>query len=205
MANGNVIELDSMQRDFLTELGNIGGGCAVTSLSVLLNSSLTMAVPKVRVLEFSDLTEIFGGADSIVVAVLSPIVGDLNGMMMFVLEREKAKRLADALVKDGRAYDEFTDMDLSAIKEIGNIIISTYLGSLESLTRFKIRTAPPEIGIDMAGAILSVPAIEFGNDGDRALVIEADFVDEELDIDGHIILLSEVHSYDKMYKALGVE
>ncbi len=204
MGNQGVIGLSKMKYDFLRELGSIGGGCATTSLSVLLNSQLTMDVPEVKVLSFLELTEMLGGAENLVVAVVSPIVGDLNGIMMFVLEADKARHLTNVIVEEDVSEVDFSDMDLSAIKEIGNIIISTYLASLEALTKFKIRTSPPEMSIDMAGAILSIPAIEFGEDGDQALIIESSFKEDKHDINGNIILISEVNSYDKMYKALGV-
>ncbi len=196
------IEFDEMRVDFIRELGNIGGASATTSLSILLNAQVKMSIPDVNILEFNELTEILGGTENLVVAVMSPIVGELNGIIMLVLEEEKAKNLADLLVEEKQL--DFSELDLSALNEIGNILISTYLSALESLTNFKVRTVPPQLCIDMAGAILSVPAIEFGKDGDRALVIKSGFSNIEENISGYMILISDVHSYDKMYDSLGV-
>lgn len=200
----NSIELDSIRIDFLREICNIGGGNAATSLSVLLNSELKIDIPKVKILEFNELTEMLGGAENLVAAVLSPVVGDLKGMMMFVLEEKHAKHLAHKLVSGENDSMTFSDIDLSAIKEIGNILISTYLGSLESLSTLQVRISQPELCVDMAGAILSIPAIEFGDDGDKALVLQTAFYDNADNINGYIMLISELHSYDRMYEALGI-
>ena len=56
----------------------------------------------------------------------------------------------------------------------------------------------------MAGAILSVPAIEFGKMGDKALLIESRFKDLDVDISGYFILIPTIESYKKMLHSLGM-
>ena len=94
-------------------------------------------------------------------------------------------------------------MDLSALKEIGNIIASSYLTALSTLTNMKIQPSVPYIAVDMAAAILSVPAIQFGQFGDNALFIETEFGDEK-EMQGYFILMPEQDSYEKILKALGI-
>ena len=57
--------------------------------------------------------------------------------------------------------------------------------------------------IDMAGAILSVPAIEFGIMGDEMLLIQSQIYDE-IAIDGFFIMVPDVDSYVKILSALGI-
>ena len=61
----------------------------------------------------------------------------------------------------------------------------------------------PDLCIDMAGAILSVPAIEFGEIGDRILMIQTEFTDE-MTLNGYFILVPDLESYDKILTALGM-
>ena len=89
------------------------------------------------------------------------------------------------------------------MKEIGNIMTGSYLNSMSDLTRLKIYPSVPDITIDMAGAILSVPAIEFGVLGDRILMIQTRFFDE-IEIDGYFILVRDIDSYHKILEALGM-
>ena len=56
----------------------------------------------------------------------------------------------------------------------------------------------------MAGAILSVPAIEFGKVGDRALLIQTDFGGELERVFGYFILIPELDSYAEILKSLGI-
>jgi len=57
--------------------------------------------------------------------------------------------------------------------------------------------------IDMAGAILSIPAIQFGTIGDHILLIQTQFIDEEC-IEGYFILLPDLDSYGKILGSLGI-
>lgn len=186
----------------LTELGNIGAGNAATSLSVLLNSQMTMSPPQVALYDFNSLEGILGGPDATVVGVLSTVTGDMNAMLLFVVGTEDAEHLVKALLNYDMEWH--SDMGLSAVKEIANIIIGSYVSSLETLSGMKIRSSQPEICIDMAASILSVPCIEFGKVSDKALLINSQFKTGDKEINGYIMLVSEVHSFDTLLNKLGI-
>lgn len=201
----NFDNMDSMQLDLLREIGNIGAGNATTALSQLINKKIDMGIPVVNVLEFKELAEVVGGEENPIVGILLGVEGEVNGMMMFVLEQTGAHNLVNMLMgRDLNSFHEFEEMDLSALKEIGNIITGAYLSSLSSLTNLKIIATVPYMAIDMAGAILSVPAIEFGKIGDRALLIQTDFGGEQEKVFGYFILIPDMPSYGTILKSLGM-
>ena len=205
MSSINLNHMDQMHFDVLKEIGNIGAGNASTALSMLINGKVDMKVPKVELLEFKELTEVVGGAENVVVGILLTLEGDVDGMMMFMLRKDSAHHLVNLLLgKQLDNFSEFTEMDLSALSEIGNIIAGAYLSSLSTLTNLKIVSSVPYMSIDMAGAILSVPAIEFGKVGDKALLIKTEFMDDSLYVDGYFILIPSIESYDKILSSLGV-
>ena len=124
--------------------------------------------------------------------------------MMFLLKMGSAQYLVNKLMmRDADYKAEFDEMDLSALKEIGNIIAASYLSALSGMTRLTITPSIPYIAVDMAASILSVPAIQFGQFGDNALLIETEFGDDVM-IDGYFILMPEQDSYDKILTALGL-
>ncbi len=198
-------DMDGMHLDVLKEIGNIGAGNATTALSQMINKKIDMGVPKVNVLEFKDISDMLGGAENPIVGILFGVEGEVNGMMMFVLEQKSAHNLVNMLMgRELEAFEEFTEMDLSALSEIGNIIAGAYLSSLSTLTNLKIIATVPYMAIDMAGAILSVPAIEFGKVGDRALLIQTDFGGEVERVFGYFILIPELSSYETILKSIGM-
>lgn len=202
----NFDNMDSMHMDILRELGNIGAGNATTALSQLINRRIDMGIPEVNVLEFKELAEVLGGAENPIAGILLGIEGDVSGMMMFVLEQSAAHNLVNILMgKSLDRFEDFTEMDLSALKEIGNIITGAYLNSLSSLTNLKIIATVPYMAIDMAGAILSVPAIEFGKVGDKALLIQTNFGGGTEEVFGYFILIPDMPSYGSILRSLGVD
>ena len=204
MSKVNLNEIDNKYYDVLREIGNIGAGNATTALAQLLNMKLDMRVPKVELLEFNRLAENICGEESIVVGIYLFLEGDINGSMMFMLEESSAHVLVNHLMgRDVNDNGPFNEMDFSALQEIGNIITGAYLSSLSGLTGLYINASVPYLTVDMAAAILSVPAIEFGKLGDRALLIETEFGDD-IAINGYFILIPDMQSYDVILTSLGL-
>ena len=201
----NFDELNNDQMDVLKEIGNIGAGNAVTALAKMINKKVDMAVPKARILGFDKVSQILGGEEILVVGILLNITGDLTGNIMFILDINAARQLVNILLDDNALTSlEFDDFELSALKEIGNILTASYLNALAGLTNLKILPSVPQLAIDMAGAILSVPAIEFGKIGDSVLYIETEFSEGVTKVFGDFLLIPDVDSYEILLKALGV-
>ena len=95
-------------------------------------------------------------------------------------------------------------MDKSALNEIGNIMAGAYARALSSMTGLKITLSTPSICVDMAGAILSVPAIEFASIGDKVLFIEDSFGIGNDMVNSNMILVPELDSLNLLFKKLGV-
>lgn len=205
MSKLNLDEINSMYFDVLKELGNIGAGHATTALSQMLDMRIDMRVPSVKLLDFKSLPSVISEEDEPIVGIFLLVESDIAGNMMFVLRLSSAHYLVNRLLGRPDDYDEpFDEMDVSALKELGNIITGSYLNALSELTGMRIAASVPYISIDMAGAIMSVPAIEFGKYGDKALLIESEFGDEVM-IEGYFILLPELDSYEKILRSLGIQ
>lgn len=205
MAKLELDAMDDVQYDVLKEIGNIGAGNATTALATMLRVKVDMKVPKVALLDFQELPEILGGAENIIVGILLTLSGNVDGMMMFVLERSAGHSMVNLLMGSNSAPDaDFSEMEASALQEIGNIITGAYLSSLSNLIHLSIDSSIPYIATDMAGAILSVPAIEFGKIGDKALLIQTEFGDKETPVNGFFILIPTLDSYNTILTALGL-
>jgi chemotaxis protein CheC len=198
MSKVSLEKLNDVQFDVLKEIGNIGAGNATTALSTMLNVKMDMSVPNVALIQFKDISTIIGSEDQTVVGILLELGGDIDGMMMFIFDTKSAHHLVNSLMLQDDSKDndsaEFTEMEMSALNEIGNIA---------SLTNLNIIADVPQMTIDMVGALLSVPASEFGKYGDKLLLIQTQF--GELDfVKGYFLLIPELESYDKILRSLGV-
>lgn len=196
--------LDDSQYDVLKEIGNIGAGNATTALACMLNEKIDMSVPKVTLIPFNRMADVFGSEETILAGILLGLEGDVNGMMMFLLHEESAHHLVNAMLGNPiDKADAFSEIEMSALCEIGNIIAGSYLSAMSGLTGLKIVASIPYPAIDMAGALLSLPATEYGKIGDKVLLIQTQFGEHDF-VNGYFVMVPELESYEKILSSLGL-
>lgn len=206
MAIENFGQLNEMHIDVLREIGNIGAGNAATSLSQMLNREVDMATPVVRILDIRDADRALGGPETPVTAILVKLHGDIGGIMMFVIEQEFTQMLLETLL--GETWEEdrkLSEMEYSALSEIGNIMIGSYAASIASLSGLEIKISVPAVTIDMAGALLTVPAAEMGSVSDKIIFIEDDFLSASRTISANMMLVPDLASLNKLMNSLGIQ
>ena len=197
-------EVNEKYRDVLAEIGNIGAGNATTAVADMLGLRIDMSVPQVQFLPVEEIGTSIGAEDEVIVGIMLGVGSDIDGSMMFLMDMESAHHIVNRLMMRPDDYmEDFDEMDLSAVKEVGNIIAGSYLSALSGLTGLTITPTVPFVAVDMAAAILSVPAIQFGMFGDNALMIKTEFSDEP-QINGYFILMPEEESYEKILSSLGL-
>ncbi|MFO7154849.1 MAG: chemotaxis protein CheC, partial [Caldicoprobacter oshimai] len=127
--------LSSLHLDILKEIGTIGAGNAATSLSKMLDRRIDMNVPEVKIAEFKDVEDIMGGAETPVVGIYLEFSGDICGTVLLVLDVISAKHITALLLgnacSDGLKRD-FSEIEISALEELGNILTAAYLGAISS-------------------------------------------------------------------------
>ncbi len=202
-------KLNLDQLDVFKEISTIGAGNAATSLSKLLKKNITMGVPVLKVLEFSQVGKVLGSEDEIVAGVVTPLAGDVKGMILFILKLDDAFNVINTLTKQN--YQDLESLDeyaISAIKETGSILSGTYISALSSLTKLHIDCRYPSVSIDMAGAVLSLPAISFATVSENCLYIDSNFLtkqdDSNSNIKANIFLVPDANSFKNLLQALGV-
>ncbi|TDT68569.1 chemotaxis protein CheC [Hypnocyclicus thermotrophus] len=192
-------KLGERELDILKELGNIGAGNAATALSQILARKVDMNVPQVKVYNVTDVPELLGGAENIVVGVLLKMFGDLQGNIMFLLPEDSARKLLGMMV--GQEVEDVTDdMSRSAIMEVGNIIASSYLNSLSFFSELTLIPSTPAFAYDMAGALLSAVLFEVSELSDQVVLIETDFSGNGEAIKGHFFVLPNLESLNALLK-----
>ncbi|MDR1070236.1 MAG: chemotaxis protein CheC [Gracilibacteraceae bacterium] len=200
-------KFNDIQLDVLKEIGNIGSGNAASSLAQMIGKTIDMNVPKVDMMRYGDLAEALGGVENLIVGIMIDVTDDLRGTMMFLLQKEFTHEVFNALLgAETRDFSALSEMDLSVIQEIGNILSASYLNAIASLTDLRISISVPAICVDMVGAILSVPAIKYGDIGDEVLLIEGAFTgrEDKADIKTKLILILEEASLALLMGRLGV-
>ncbi|WBY64336.1 chemotaxis protein CheC [Thermocaproicibacter melissae] len=198
-------QLNDMHIDVLREIGNIGAGNAATSLANMLNRQIEMRTPVVRIMDIQDVDKAMGGPETPVVAILVELFGDIHGIMMFVAGQKFTKTMLGSLLgcEDADCM-HLTEMQSSALSEIGNIMIGSYVSAISSLANLKINMSVPGVTADMVGSLLTVPAAEMGADADKIIFVEDDFENEQDVITANMMLIPSLDSLSTLMNGLGI-
>jgi chemotaxis protein CheC len=202
----NYNELNEMHIDILKEIGNIGAGNAATSLSQMLSKRIDMQVPEVSILDYDDAIESIGGAENVVVGILVSFYGDIDGVILFLLKKEFVHLILNTLMgTDLQKFEEISEIELSALSEIGNIMVSSYVNSIATLSNMRIDITVPSLNIDMAGALLDAVAVEFAEAADKVIFIKEKYYCVETTVYSNMLLLPSMSSLNILLKGFGIE
>ena len=197
--------MNALELDVIKEIGSIGTGNAATALSQVLKKTTKMSLPAVYVLGYNEAIEMVGSPEEIVAAVLVKMSGEINGIMLFILKIDFINAVLDSVLsKDIDDYMDLTELEKSALEEIGNIIISSYVNAMSGLTGVSIKLSIPSIAINMLGGILSVPMVEFGYETDKLMMINGKFIVDDKVLDSNLLMMPDIQSLNYLMQKLGV-
>ena len=199
-------EMNELEMDILKEIGSIGGGNAATAMSSMLNAKVNMSLPKVVILGFNEALDYLGDPEELVAAIFVEMSGELSGIMLLILTKEFSDEvLFRMLGKVDSDFLELEEIDSSVLMETGNIVISSYITAMASLTNVNVELSVPQLAINMVGGIMSAPMSLMGQHSDRIMMITGQFTIDGKALDSEMLLLPDVESLNVLMKKLGVE
>jgi len=198
-------DLNALQLDAIREVASIGAGNAATALSDLLSQPVKIDVPKVSLMEFDQAVEILGGPEKIACGIMVVLSGEMNGIMLYLQELDFINVVLKSVLNEAVGdYDQLTELETSALVEVGNIGISSYMNSLASFVGMKIRLSVPSLCINMAGAIITVPMTAMGYESNKILMLDGNFKCGGKQVSSKLLLVPDVASLTELLNRLGV-
>lgn len=196
----NLLELDVMK-----EISSIGTSHAATALSKLLQKEIRITIPEVNILGYEEAVDKIGYIEELVTATLVRMSNEVNGLMLFIFKLDLANAVLEKLI--GRRYDSFEELDelaYSALEEIGNIIICSYVNAFTQLVGVEIDLSVPSSTLNMLGGILTVPIAEYGYETDKLMYINAEFIIDGRKLSDGLLMLPDIASLNGILERLGV-
>ena len=195
----------SLSYDVLKEIGSIGTGNAATALSTVLGRKISMTLPEVKLVEFNKAIYELGGPEKIVAAILVEFSGEVHGVMLFLQNLKFINIVMESLLqKHIDDLSEITEMEMSALTEVGNIIISSYVNALSGLTEITMDLSVPSVSINMLGGIMNVPIAMYGYSMDKLLTINGTLECDGEEVYSRLLMLPDEKSLDYIMQKLGV-
>ena len=198
--------LNELQLDVMREIGNIGAGNACTALSVLLGTAIDMSVPRVQLLSYESTAQKLGGEDNAVIGLQIEINGDLEGMMVHVVQKNFAQRIINTFyAKEITNIENLDEMDSSVLNEMANITSGAYANSIATLTSLLVNIGTPNQMTGKVSDVMKLPLTKFVKPGEQVLVVDEVFTIDDEHISSNMILALESESLVKLFERLGVQ
>jgi chemotaxis protein CheC len=196
------MKLSAVQADALQELGNIGAAHAATTLSQMLGSTIEMSVPAIKVVDLSQLVQYMGEESAAMVAF--ELQGDIphGGYILFYITRESAVRMTNTMLGQTEINRPLSEMDESALLEVGNIMVSAFLDATAELLGYVMLPSPPSLTIDMAHAAMQSLIAQMQEETNEVLLFSTELVCEEYKVDSDIIMMPERSTLIRMIELL---
>jgi chemotaxis protein CheC len=177
--------------DVITEFANIGAGSAATALSSLLDVELMNDATTCEILPLAKVNDYLGGADKVVAGTYTYLCGDLKSGVLVVLPSDSAKALLEHLTKVPVTLSSLSQIQLSALKEVGNICLCWYLIAVSKMIDVDMIPAPPDATVDLLGAVMDLPLACVGAKVDTVIAVHTSFKALDRQFEGYFLMLPE--------------
>jgi chemotaxis protein CheC len=181
--------------DTLRELVNAGMERAATSLNQMLETPIELEIPSVALFKQEDLADsprLFG--DTTMSCVQIGFAGPVTGTAYLIFSPPSAARLVATLVGEHRPLAVMNALMTETLKEVGNIIINSIIGTIGNILKLSIDLSIPHylegkledlLKPDTHPSSLTV-----------LLLVRALFRAQEHKIDGSVFLIFEMNGAD---------
>lgn len=198
--------LGPMALSAVYEMANVGLGHATTALSDLTGHRFDMSIPHVDSVPLETLAGYLGGAEAVCVGSFMAFDGDVEGNMAFIFPWASARKLWTILVgiDPGDSY-EVSELEVSAMLEVGNILNSSFLNALSEMTGLSMHATPPLVSVEMATSIVQTIVVEAELADAVALAIDTELFEKDGGLKGTFLCIPSRQGLSDLLGRLGLE
>ncbi len=190
------------EMDILREVGKISAAHGSITLSEILCRTIELSMPNLDIVSCDSVLNKIP-QEQLMICVLSTILSGLKGHILFILNEKSAFKLIDMcrVSKETNAKNGFlTEIGLSTIKEIGNIVISSYIGALSIMSKKLIIPSIPTLVNGLMSEIMAMSISKYTGE-EYVLLIEAVFKEAKEQIEGSFYLILTSESMEEIRSA----
>ncbi len=138
----------AIQQSALLEIANIGSGNAATALSQMLGKPVEVHYAEALLATLAEAADRAGASASLSAVVDTPVAGD-GGKVLLLFPDGAGDQLCELFGTSLR-----DEMGRSTLREVGNILASSYLNAIVEMTGMALEPEPPTIEIDLLGNLV---------------------------------------------------
>ena len=176
--------LSAAEKDLMVELFNIGVGKAAASLAIISKQEVGVSVPEIAVISFDDFIKTLPEQE--ICCVIQRSYGSLESISALIFSQEGSFEIVRRMLGKHMDVSENTELYQDAIREIGNIMLNSCMGSIAKTLAIEIQTELPSLQMSTPNTMLAKNLL--AND-DMILDVTIDMHLTESDISGSIVFI----------------
>jgi len=171
---------ESIDLGILLELGSIGAGHAATSLSDVIQQQVQIEVPTIHKIPPAALYKRYKDQADLPKTAVYMNLADSECDILLMFDLAESKKIAAMMTMAPSVEELDPAMEESAIQELANIIIGSFLSAISDFTGVLLMPTTPTRVVDTLGAIM-----------DNFIVKEAMLFEEAIVFDTHFKRIGE--------------
>ena len=163
--------ITSAEETLLKDISSTGAKGAAIVISQMLGEKIDVKFPEIVMMNLDSVIGDEIPRDKLTSLVFAKFHGDLNGTAALFFSNESTLDILHALYnRDVESLETLEEIDYSIIKEMGNIIIGSFLNAF--CNRFNLMVLPtvPDVAVDSVDAITDSFSLMLYNDGKEKLI-----------------------------------
>ncbi len=198
-----MVELENLET--LKEMGDNSASIVMESLSEMLCMAVEMDVSAVHVDMIKGIPDILKLPGDTIVGAYVGFSGKLSGTVLTILSVESAREMADIMLAgmdDEEPLEYLTEMQESAILEIGNILTSPFIDVMADALSLELTQSPPVIACDTLSSLISL-SMNGASESDFAIVFNSALHVVDQNINCNILMLPDPDNVETMINDIG--
>ncbi|MGB8687695.1 MAG: chemotaxis protein CheC [Microcoleus sp.] len=195
------MKLTARQLDALQELVNIGIGQAAGILNDMIDSPIRLQIPYLQILSPTDVQqelEIHLNGEQIA-SVQLKFTGSFGGIAQLVFPTNSAAMLVTMLTGEEIGSHDLDSVKIGTLSEVGNIVINGVMGAISNVLQQRLNYSIPSYTEGTIATLLTSGGLSTDT---VVLLAQTRFIIERLHIEGDIILIFNVNSFDTLLTAI---
>ncbi len=197
------IKLNAFEKDILGEIGNMCVGNATTALAQILGKRIELDMPNVMIVGTDKLHTILKvDPEEHIIGIHMQILGGAKGNALMIFPKRDAYRLVDVLIGPfNQNIGSLTEIGISALKEVGNIVVSSYLSALSAFTGISAFPSTVTLSSGATRSLVNLAFVGMKQDSnDETILVDAVFRESKRNLDGKFFIIFDAGSMHAVLK-----
>jgi chemotaxis protein CheC len=187
-----------MERSALLEVANIGASHAATALSSLLGRPIEITYTEALLATLAEAADRAGAAAATSAVVDTPVKDD-GGRVLLLFPEDAAADLCALL---GSSLDD--DLGRSTLREVGNILATSYLNAVVEMTGLELEPDPPAFEVDVLGTLMQRSLAGSADPSDPTILMRSQLIVEAADASFSFLFVPHIKAVEALLSHLGL-